>query len=84
MAATLTRRALRRARLGGRHTYRAAIRHRVALAAIAAAAALTVGTTVAAAHDTPFGPVPPPMSHSQMHGPMQGGFPDHPWGPHRG
>lgn len=84
MAATLTRRTLRRARLGGRHTYRAAVRHKAALAAIAAAAVVTVGATAAAAHEAPFAFPDPPMAHSQMHNPMPDGFPGHPWGPRHG
>lgn len=88
MAATLTRRTLRRARLGGRHAYRTAYRHRAALAMAAVFAVFTVGTAVAAGHDTPpgFGPPGfggPGWSHSQMHGPMPGALPDHPGGPHR-
>jgi len=84
MAATLTRRTLRRARLGGRHAYRTANRHRAALAIAAAVAVFTVGSGVAAVHDGPptFGP--PGVSHPQMmHGPMPGALPDHPGGPHR-
>jgi len=84
MAATLTRRTLRRARLSGRHAARAAHRHRAALAVAAAVAVFTVGSGVAAVHDGPptFGP--PGFSHPQMmHGPMPGALPDHPGGPHR-
>jgi hypothetical protein len=84
MAATLTRRALRRARLGGRHAYRTANRHRAALAIAATFAVFTVGSGVAAVHDGPptFGP--PGFSHPQMmHGPMPWALPDHPGGPRR-
>jgi hypothetical protein len=94
MAATLTRRALRRARLGGRHTYRAAARHRVAVAITAAVAALALGTAVAAedltppaltgpwAHEQMHGPIPGPMP-GPMHGPMHGPMPDHHGSPGR-
>lgn len=82
MAATLTRRTIRRARLGGRHAYRSAYRHRTAAAIAAVVAVLTVGSGVAIDHDVPpqFGP--PGWSHSQMHGPMPGALPDHRGGPH--
>ena len=80
MSATMTRRALRRARLGGRHAYRSAARHRAALAAVAAAAVLTIGTAAGGHEDRPSFGGPPP-AHMQMHGPMQGGMPG--WGDHR-
>ncbi len=80
MAATVTRRTLRRARLGGRHAYRAAARHRMTLAVAAAAAVLSVGTAVAADHIPPPGMYGPPAAHSPMHGPMPGGMPG--WGDH--
>lgn len=87
MAATLTRRTMRRVRLGGRHTIRTVRRHRVAMAIAAVAAALTVGTAAVAAQDLPPIGWGPPVAHGQPHeampGPMQGGFPEHQWGPHR-
>ncbi|HEY5880449.1 MAG TPA: hypothetical protein VIU11_16185 [Nakamurella sp.] len=75
MAATVTRRALRRARLGGRHTYRAAARHRVALAVAAAVAVLTVGSAVAASPEPAPAFTGPPSVHLPMHGPMPDGPP---------
>ena len=83
MAATLTRRTLRRARLGGRHAYRTAYRHRAALAIAAVVAVFTVGTAVAADRDGPPAFGPPGWSHSQMPGPVPGALPDHAGGPHR-
>ena len=84
MAATVTRRTLRRARLGGRHAYRTAHRHRAALAVAAAVAVFTVGSGVAAVHDGPPAFGSPGFSHPQMmHGPMPGALPDRPGGPHR-
>ena len=81
MAATVTRTALRRVRLGGRHTYRAAVRHRVTLAVAAAVAVVTVGAAVGAGHDARPAFPGPDWSHSQMHGPMRGGPADHPGRP---
>lgn len=76
MAATLTRRALRRARLGGRHTYRTAVRHRVPLlvaAAAIAAASVVVGVAGEAGHDGPrFGPGADQVMHGPMGGHMDG------------
>jgi len=79
MPATITRRTLRRARLGGRHTYRAAMRH-PALLIVAGVAAVTMGAGIAAAHDAPtgFGGMVPP-AHAQPHGPMMGGPHPGPW-----
>jgi len=83
MAATLTRGALRRARLGGRHAYRAAARHRAALAVTAAFAAVTMGGAVAATHDVPTRFEGPPPAHAQLHGPMADHMHLDPWGPGR-
>lgn len=79
MAATLTRRALRRARLGGRHTYRTAARHRVPLLIAAAAvtvALATVGVAGEVGHDGPprFGPASARPMDGQLPGPMGGSF----------
>ncbi len=83
MAATITRRVWRRARLGGRHTYRSAARHRAALAVTTAVAAVVAGSAVAVAHEPPPGFVEPPFAHARMHGPMPGGppgdVPERPW-----
>jgi hypothetical protein len=82
MPATLTRRTLRRARLGGRHSYRAVVRHRVAVLAVAAVAALSLGTAVAVGQEAPptWGPL---AMQSQPHSPMhQPPMPDGPWFPH--
>ena len=81
MAATVTRRVLRRFRLGGRHTYRAAARQRVALAIAAAVAVITVGAAAGAGHEAPPAFSGPGWSHSQPHGPMAGGLPDRPGRP---
>lgn len=72
MAATLTRRALRRARLGARHTYRTAARHRVPLliAAAVTVAAATVGVAGQVGHDGP--PRVGPGTEQVMRGPMDG------------
>jgi hypothetical protein len=82
MAATLAHRTLRRARLGGRHAYRTAHRHRAALATAAAIAVFTAGTAVVAGHDAPPEFAPPGWSHPQAHAPMPG-MPEHGGGPHR-
>lgn len=90
MASTLTRRALRRARLGGRHTYRSAARHRAPLLIAAAAATVAVTTAGVAAgvvRDAPVGaaseasrPAPGPMP-GRMDRPLGGPPAGHAHGP---
>jgi len=83
MAATVTRRSLRRVRSGSRHTYRALRRHRAVAAIGAVVAAATIGAAAVSAGDLPgtWNPPPPPaMGH--QHGPLADGMPG--WmGPHR-
>jgi hypothetical protein len=76
MSATMTRRVLRRAKLGGRHAHRSVGRHPVVVAVAAALAAITIGAGVAATQDGPRLDQPRPP-HVQLHGPMAGGPPDH-------
>ncbi len=79
MPATVTRRALRRARLGGRHSFRAVVRHRTAALLVAVVAALGIGSAVAVSQDPP--PTWGPMAmQGQPHPPMH--MPEPPWAPH--
>lgn len=82
MAATVTRRSLRRVRSAGRHTYRSLRRHRMLtlIAAVCAALILT-GFAAAVGPGGSPGPWGPPAAQAPGHGPMMGG-PDG-MGPHR-
>ncbi|ACV76474.1 hypothetical protein [Nakamurella multipartita] len=84
MAATVTRRSLRRVRSAGRHTYRSLRRHRMVtlVAAVCAALILTAFAATAVGPGGPPGPWGPPAAQAPGHGPMMGGGPDG-MGPHR-
>jgi hypothetical protein len=73
MASTVTRRVVRRFRLGGRHTYRALRRNRVTAVIAAVVLATVAGTAAVATGEHPvYGDRPAAMGH--MHS-MPDGMP---------